>query len=92
MVWLDAKTKFIGLVINDKIQVFRRSKKYIEQQIEGNALPLHPDRKWEYLTKIPLDHFTLEEIEKLQKQTEDLNNKINDLDGTSPKQLWLNQL
>ena len=92
MVWLDAKMKFISLVINDKIQVFRRSKKYIEQQIESHTLPHHPEKKWEYLTKIPLDHFTLEEIEKLQNQTDTLKNKINELDETTPKQLWLNQL
>ena len=92
MVWLDSKKKFVSLVVNDKIQVFRKPKKFIEQSIDNNNLPRHPTKGWDYLTKIPLDHFTIEEIEKLERQYNDLNDKITELDGTSPQQLWLNQL
>ena len=92
MVWLDAKKKFISLVINDTIKVFRKSKKFIEGQIQDNNLPQHPEKAWDYLTKIPLDHFTVEEIEKLNKQYNELNDKITDLDNTPPQKLWLEQL
>ena len=92
MVWLDAKKKFISLVINDTIKVFRKPKKFIEGQIQENNLPQHPEKAWDYLTKIPLDHFTVEEIEKLDKQYNDLDDKINELDSTPPQKLWLEQL
>ncbi len=83
--------KFMEKVMNDEIKVFRIPKQKIEQQCEQFGLKRR-NGGYKYLTSIPLDSFTEEELVKLNKYYNKLKNEHKVLDGLSVYDIWKTEL
>jgi DNA gyrase/topoisomerase IV subunit B len=84
---ISEKLRFVLLVIDDKIVVFKKKK--IEIAAE---LTRHEFEEQDYLLGMPLYKFTLEEVDDLKKELTNLKNELNVLCGKSGKDLWENDL
>ena len=55
--------------------------------------PYHKvDNNFDYLINMPINTFTEEKIEKLNNQRDEKIEKLNELEKTTEKQLWKNDL
>lgn len=83
---MTLKMKFIELVENDKIQVFRTPKNTIKENMlkHGFAEDTHED-----LLSIKLSQFTKEKVEILKNNIKKLEDNIQVLTKKSTEQLWL---
>ncbi len=84
---ISERVKFVRMVINDQIVVFKKPKAVIEEQlIERKFI-----RRTE-LMAMKLHQFTKEEIDKLERQLDDLTNELEILKSKSKKDLWKEDL
>lgn len=80
---ISEKLRFVLLVINDQIIIFKKKKSDII-----NELTKHKFIEHDYLLSMPLYKFTHEEVEALQKNLNDLKYELNILLSKTPKDLW----
>jgi len=86
---LRAKARFIELVIAGRIEIFRRTKKQIEESMSLNGLE---EKYHDALLNIKTYQYTLEEIEKLQKQLEESQSELDTINTTTIADMWKNDL
>lgn len=85
------KIKFMELVMDDKITVFRRSKAYVEEQCAKFELT-KVNGCYKYLTALPLDCFIQEELTKLYNYSDKLKRQVKELTESTVTQLWMKDL
>jgi DNA topoisomerase-2 len=85
------KIRFIESVINNTIKVFRQKKEDVVKQLEINKFEKQ-NGDYNYLTKMPIDIFTKEEIEKLEKKKKELVDKHKLTKETSETATWINEI
>ena len=106
--WLKNKFKFIKAVIEQKIKVFKRPKRDIEQDLEKEGYDKKLKEKeeedeegeekketkgsYDYLIKIPILHFTKEKLDVLKTEIVKIAERIKTTKNTTEKQLWINDL
>ena len=81
------KLKFIKLVINEKIEIRKVTKQSLKEQIQKFELINEKE-----LVRIPSYMYTIEEFEKLMKETENIEKELEDLKNKSIEEFWLNDL
>jgi DNA topoisomerase-2 len=86
---LQTKARFIELVIAGRIEIFRRTKKQIEDAMKVNNLE---EKHHDSLLNIKTYQYTLEEIEKLQKQLEESRSELDTINTTTIADMWKNDL
>ena len=98
---LDAKMRFIKAVMDEKIVIYRQKKETIVKSLVEGKFPRVKDKKivtstdnagYDYLIKISLYSFTEEEIEKLQKEHEEMVSEYQELLGKSIRDIWSSEL
>jgi DNA topoisomerase-2 len=100
---LESKMRFIQSVMNDEIVIYKRKKidiirdllkhEYI-QVTSGKIIEYKNDdtiTSYDYLIKMSLYLFTEDEIEKLEKQINDLQNEYHELEKTSVEEIWISE-
>jgi DNA topoisomerase-2 len=100
---LESKMRFIQSVMNDEIVIYKRKKidiirdllkhEYI-QVTSGKIIEYKKDdtiTSYDYLIKMSLYLFTEDEIEKLEKQINDLQNEYHELEKTSVEEIWISE-
>ena len=80
---ISEKLRFVLLVIDDKIVVFKKKKAEIAEELTKNGF-----KEQDYLLSMALYKFTKEEVEALQKELEDLKDELKILLSKSGKDLW----
>lgn len=80
---VSEKLRFIQYVVSDKIIINKQKKADIISQLTENNFENHTN-----LLNIPAYSFTFEEIEKLEKSLDDLNDELKTLMSKTPKDLW----
>ena len=80
---LGSKARFIKLVIEEKIIIFKKSRKELIQQIEKHKLGDH-----EHLLNIKTYQYTNESVEELLKTLNYKKKEIEKLNKTSSKEMW----
>jgi DNA topoisomerase-2 len=88
---LEAKIRFINLVVAEKIEIFNKKKDFIVKQIIENKL-LMVNGNYDYLLDLKINTFTLEKITELTKKVESLKAQIEKLRVTSISTLWNTEL
>jgi len=83
--------EFIRLHCDDEIDLRRKSDKECDTILEDAGLE-RIDESFDYLLKLPMRTLTKENIDKHQKQLEELNQRIADIEKTAPHTMWLNDL
>ena len=85
------KIKFMELVMDDKIKVFRTPKAKVEEQCAKYELAQH-NGGFKYLTALSLDCFVEEELHKLYNYTDKLTAQVKELQDAAISDLWENDL
>ena len=88
---LTERMKFIIMVIEEQIVVFRRTKVDITLDIEKHHFDKINDN-YNHLLDIKIHAFTEDKIHELQNKTDTLNDTLTKLKNTSSQQLWANDL
>ena len=83
------KLRFMKLVMNDKIVVFKQPKSTIRSQLLSNRFE---ESTHESLLNIRLSSFTEENINKLEYEIDSQRIKIDELQKTSVTQLWTHDM
>lgn len=84
---INERVKFVRMVVDDQIIVFKKPKDVIEQTLIGHGFVRRTE-----LMSMGLHKFTKEEIDKLEKQLEDLNAELITLKSKTKKDLWKEDL
>lgn len=88
---LSSKVLFIQRIIEGKLQVFRIPKVRIVEQLNEQKFPKQ-NNNYDYLLDIKIHQFTQEQIEKLEKEHNDILAKLEVHKSISYKDLWLQDL
>jgi len=96
----NEKIRFIYCILDEKIIVNRRTKADIEKQIlENDFKPMstdsqssEEDKSFKYLLNMPIYNLSLEQIEVLKKQKEDIEKEISEFSSLSPADIWIDEL
>lgn len=88
---LDDKIRFIKMVVDNKLVVFKRKKQDIIDDLKKHKFPL-VDKTYDYLLGIKLYLLTEESIEEFEKKKASLENQINNLESKTVPELWKKDL
>ena len=91
LIKLSNKAKYIEHVLNDKVDLRRKSATEIEAMLAGVGL-VHVDASFDYLIKMPMVSVSSENVEKLRKECSDTTAELNELKQTTIEQMWLKEL
>ena len=86
------KSRFIQCVINDEIVLRNQTKQAVSGRLDSLAFSKDEDGTFNYLTRMPMDSMTYENVNKLNA---DMNQKLDEvqaMDRTTPKSMWLDDL
>ena len=88
---LGEKLRFILLVIQKQILVFQRSRQQLLDDILRHEFA-KINNSYEHLLSITIYNFTLEKVHELQKQVDVLHETKKELEDTSVRKLWHNDI
>ena len=86
----DYKSRFVSMVINGEIVVFRRKKKELEEQL-SHTFPLISG-SYDYLLNIRTVQYTDESVCELLKESEQAKMELKALTSTAPSTMWKNDI
>jgi DNA topoisomerase-2 len=86
----DYKSRFVSMVINGEIVVFRRKKKELEEQL-SHTFPLISG-SYDYLLNIRTVQYTDESVCELLKESEQAKMELKALTSTTPSTMWKNDI
>ena len=90
---LDAKVRFIKLVIEEKIILFNKKKDFIVKQLLAVEPPLlKVNDSWDYLLELKIHVLTEEKIKDLDTKIKTMKSELETLKATSIKQMWTSEL
>jgi len=89
--YMNAKAKFILELIEETFIMKNVKKEVIINELEKKKYPKKDD-SYDYLIMMPLIQQTLEKKEQLLKDVEDLEYEITELEATTEKELWIEDL
>ena len=90
---LQNKYRYIQANLDDDIDLRRKSKQDITTLLlEKKFDMIDDDQDFKYLTKMPMDSVTQENVEKLSKQYDDKGKELESLNNTTVQQMWLSEL
>jgi DNA topoisomerase-2 len=85
------KRRFIQLVMDEDLIIFKQNKESIEEQLREYGFPMH-DQSYDYLLDLPLHHFTQTHADQLTKKLEDLQISLETFLKKTAKDLWRDDL
>jgi DNA topoisomerase-2 len=83
---LEDKYKFLKLVIEDKIVIFKKSKQEILQQMKVHKLPE------DLLTSVRLSSLSEDELTELSKEIDGLKSEMEEMQKLNPEDMWIHDL
>ena len=88
---LNNKARFLQEVRNKELVIFDRDENDIVAEMEENDYD-KVDDSFDYLLRLPVRSFTLQKIQGLEQEITKLEATIRDIENTTEKQMWLNDL
>jgi DNA topoisomerase-2 len=90
---ISNKVKFILMVVNEELEVYKRKKADIEKDLEKNKFPrLGSNSSYDYLLSMPIYQLTFEKIEELKKQETQKQAEYDLLESMKATDIWKNDL
>ena len=102
---LEAKMKFIEYVIDEKIEIYKKSKPSIIESLQNHEFPYYENNcifdydsekiitsEYNYLLNMPIHSFTLEKVEELKTEIEEKNDEYDELEQKAIKDVWREEL
>lgn len=87
----DNKKRFIEALLNDTIDLRRKSKSVVNSTLEELGFD-REDGEYSYLTRMPMDAVSVENVEILRKEAEDAARDLALLQSKTEKDLWKEDL
>jgi DNA topoisomerase-2 len=85
------KARYIQAVLDDVIDLRRKTAEQVYQMLQGGGFE-EIDNGYKYLTKLPMDSVSVENVANILQEKENTEREYNTLFSTTEKQLWLNEL
>jgi DNA topoisomerase-2 len=90
---LSNKAKYITDVLNDVIDLRKKTKEQVSQMLSNhNYAIINNDTDYKYLTKLPMDSVTEENVDKITTDCEKKKEELDIITNTTIQQTWLNEL
>lgn len=81
------KMRFIEMVVNEEIIIFKQKKDYVIEQLNQNNF-----KNIDLLLSIPISKFTKDEIIGIKKLIEELENNLISVKSKTTKEMWIEDL
>jgi DNA topoisomerase-2 len=88
---LSNRSKYIQGVLDDIIDLRRKTSKEVDDLLSAFGLTML-ENSFSYLRKMQMDSVTSENVDKILKETKEMQEQLKVLINTSLKQMWLNDL
>ena len=90
---LSNRAKYINETLNGTIDLRNKKKNVIIELLESKSYDIiNNDNEFKYLTKMPMDSVSSENVDKLMKETGEKKVLLKNIIETTPEQLWLHDL
>ena len=91
LITLSAKARFIREVVDGQIEVMGVKAAVLEQKLKQKKFP-QVDKSYKYLLKLPIQQLTLEKMEKLLEEEENLRSQLAELSTTPSADIWKREI
>ena len=91
LVKISNKVKYIRGVLDDSLDLRKKSSDAIREMLQKAELD-ELDGSYAYLTKMPMDSVSEENVQSLKEEKRKVKQTVEDLEGTSSEKLWLTEL
>jgi DNA topoisomerase-2 len=88
---LTNKARYIEYNLIDKIDLRRKSADAVDAMLQTNSFD-KIDGDYKYLVKMPMDSVTIENVDRLRKERDDVMKELEVLRQTSLEQMWMREL
>ena len=88
---LSNKAKYIREILEDTIDLRKKKSEEVVRMLKDKGYDL-VDGEYKYLTKMPMDSVTEENVAKLNKEREHKSCELDNVKNTTKYQMWLNEL
>jgi DNA topoisomerase-2 len=88
---LSNKAKYIKEILEDTIDLRKKKSEEVTKMLKDKCYDLL-DGDYKYLTKMPMDSVTEENVEKLNKEHQNKQTELERVKNTTKHQMWLNEL
>ena len=88
---LTNKARYIEYNLIDKIDLRRKSADAVDAMLQTNSFD-KIDGDYKYLVKMPMDSVTIENVDRLRKDCDDVMKELEVLRQTSLEQMWMREL
>lgn len=93
LLFLNNKSIYIGELLNDTIDLRKKKKDDVVQMLKAKKYAvIDDDVDYKYLTKLPMDSVTEENVDKITKECKSKQQELNILKGTSINSMWGKEL
>lgn len=93
LVLLSNKSKYIQEVLAGTVDLRRKKKDEVTHMLQSKSYAIiGDDEDYKYLTKMPMDSVTEENVTKLNKEFEQKTKELAELEATSPQDMWSREL
>lgn len=82
--------KFVDMVINEKITIFKRKKTDLENELSKNFIKI--DDSFDYLLNIKTYQYTIESVNKLMEERDKMCKDLEMINKLTVNEMWLNDL
>lgn len=89
--YIKAKIDFINEVIAGTLKIYNETKKNIENQLDYKSYP-RKDNEFDYLVSMPIYNLTAEKKFKLEKDLEDIESSLQQMNDTKSVDIWKSDL
>ena len=93
LVLLSNKSKYIQEVLAGTVDLRRKKKDEVTQMLKTKSYAIiDDDEDYKYLTRMPMDSVTEENVTKLNKEVEQKTKELADLEAITPQDMWSKEL
>lgn len=90
---LTNKAKYIKEILDETIDLRKKKKEQVVEMLKNKGYDvIDDDSNYHYLTKMPMDSVTEENIDKLNKEHGDKEVELESVNSTTINNMWLNEL
>ena len=93
LLFLNNKSRYIGELLNDTIDLRKKKKEEVVQMLKAkNYAVIDEDTDYKYLTKLPMDSVTEENVDKITKECKSKQQELKTIKDTSISTMWCKEL
>jgi DNA gyrase/topoisomerase IV subunit A len=89
---LVSKYVFIQKIVNDELQISKRSIQDIEKDLESIDKIIKKNDSYDYLLGMNIRSLTKEKMEELMKEIKNTKNKLDNIKSKSVEEMWLDEI